>query len=82
MAAVLKFNLGIHRCSFMAQGGAVVLAAIGMIYSLAAGLFAVVVAVANAAVLKFGHGEESRRMDGMSASWERALLRPAVGYFR
>jgi hypothetical protein len=53
-----------------------------MIYNLVAGLFAVVVAVASAAVLKFGHGEESRRMDGMSASWERALLRPAVGYFR
>jgi len=56
LAAVLQFHLGVHRCGFVARGGAVVLAAVGVVHGLVAELFVLGVVVADAAILKFGHG--------------------------
>ena len=62
MAAVLKLNVGIHRCGFVTKGGYVVVTAIGVVNGLSAGLFMGGVVVADAAVLKFGHGVGPRRV--------------------
>jgi hypothetical protein len=56
VTAVLQFHLGIHRSGLMAEWGVVVLTAVGVIHGLGAGLLVAGVVVADAAVLKFGHG--------------------------
>jgi hypothetical protein len=50
----------------MAQGCVVVLAAIGVVNGLRAGLFVGGVVVADAAVLKFGHG---MGLEGLRSVW-------------